>query len=149
MPTPTTFGRTRRGRSVWPAALAAGVVVPALLGGAVLMVRTEPNAWVLATLVAATTLPIGAALGWALVVDRRTLRGAVAQPEHSAENSWLTEAASAACFDLIAIGGLGATALILAPGLAGISAGAALASLTAIAMADGLVRYLVIMRRAS
>ncbi len=146
----TTLGRTRGNHSVWPASLAIGIAVAGAAAALVLLLRpADPGAGLLAVVLAVILLPQAAALGWALVVDRRTLRGAVARPEHSIESEWFQKAAAGAFFDLLAICGLAGAAFQLVPVLAPVTAGWPLVALAAIAMSDFGVRYLVASRRAN
>lgn len=149
MPSTSTFGRTRSGRSPWPIALAGGLALSLLVAMAALTLNPGPQAWPLAVLVFAFTLPVSTMAGWALAVDRRTLRGATPRPDESVESAWLQQAGFGACFDLIAVCGLATAAFSLVPGLAGYPASAALGAVTLIGMADVGIRYLVLRRRAA
>lgn len=145
--TTSTFGRTRSGRSPWPIAIGSGAAAAALIAAVAWALNPGQGA-LLAAVLFATTVPITTAGAWALVVDRATLRGAVARPDDSVETAWLNQASSSAFFDLIMVGGLAAGAVSLIPGLASIPAWQALIGVTLIGMADFGVRLLVLSRRA-
>lgn len=59
--------------------------------------------------------PVGTMLGWALVVDRGALTGAVARPEEFVESSWYDKAALGAFHDLLIMIGLLVMALSIVP----------------------------------
>lgn len=98
-------------------------------------------------LLAAGTLPVWAALAWALLVDRATITGATRRPEESVESDWYTRAAAGVFQDLLLVGGLGAAAFSL--GSIHAPVGAVLAAVVALAMLDFGARYLTQKRRAS
>ncbi|MFP3472952.1 hypothetical protein R0J90_23120, partial [Micrococcus sp. SIMBA_144] len=56
---------------------------------------------------AASALPVGAALAWLFLGDRTTLRGAVRDTEETSEGRWLEKAQSGAFGDLLVVLGLG------------------------------------------
>ncbi len=150
MPTPTSaFGRTRSGRSPWPASLLIGGAVSASLALIATLVNPGSHPWLLAALLLTFTLPVAVMGGWALVVDRSTVRGATARPDESVEHAWLDRAAVGAFFDTIAVAGLATAALSLAPGAASIPAAWPLGALTLVAMGDFGVRYLMLTRGAA
>ncbi|MBE1513736.1 hypothetical protein [Nesterenkonia halotolerans] len=60
------------------------------------------------------SLPASAALGWALLVDRSTLAGALEKPDDSIESGWYDKAASGAFGDVLLVGGLGAAGFAVA-----------------------------------
>lgn len=150
MPATSILGRTRSGRPTWPAALLIGLPISAAVSATGYLIHhPDPWAWLLAVLLLATTLPITAALGWALVVDRDSLRGATPRPEESVESTWLRDAGFGACFDLLAVAGLATGAFSLVPALATVPAWVAMGALTLLGMADVWIRYLALSRRAA
>lgn len=94
---------------------------------------------------AASALPVGAALAWLFLVDRTTLRGAVRDTEETIEGRWLEKAQSGAFGDLLVVLGLGTFVVALAgwqPSLPLVGAG-----LLLFAGASVAVRYALQKRR--
>ena len=94
---------------------------------------------------AASALPVGAALAWLFLVDRTTLRGAVRDTEETVEGRWLEKAQSGAFGDLLVVLGLGTFVVALAgwqPSLPLVGAG-----LLLFAGASVAVRYALQKRR--
>lgn len=116
---PTTSGpiRSRWGRSRFGGGSGA-LIAASLGGGAVLSLAigwvatlTQPDAtrvWLLFLVTAVVTLPVSSMLAWVLLVDRSTLAGAVASPEHSIEGQWYDRAAAGAFGDILVTVGIGA-----------------------------------------
>lgn len=145
--TRTRWGRTRTGGSVWPPALAVGLVVTAAMAGLARLGATPGHPWELPLIVAAGALPVGVMLGWALVVDRRTVAGAVDRPEESAEGRWLDRAHEGAFRDVLVVAGLALPVLLWVPALRDVRGTTVLTVLLVGSMLDTLVRYQVIARR--
>ena len=93
MTTTSRFGRTRSGHSPIPGAIAIGVVLTGVVCGIAALTNHGAAAWQLPLILASSSLPILTTLGWGLLVDRRTLSGAIAHPEESVENRWYDRAA--------------------------------------------------------
>ncbi|GAA1390186.1 hypothetical protein [Luteococcus peritonei] len=142
----TRFGRTRSGRSPWPGAVLIGLLVTAALGSAAALLNDGPRAWLLVALLVALNLPVLVFGGWAVLVDRSTIRGATQRPEESVENSWLDRAANGAFYDLLTVLGLGLAAFNLVPAARDLPARHALTAYVLFAMLDVAARYLVISR---
>ena len=149
MTTQSTWGSTRSGRSPWPGAIGIGVAVAAVLGLTVWAFASGTNGLVYG-IVAATSFMPGLTLGWVLVVDRRTVEGAVRNPEESVEAQWYDRATRGTFHDLLAVMGLTAMALSVVPQWRdGLTASDALVACMVFAAADVSVRYLLIKRRES
>jgi hypothetical protein len=117
-------------------------------GGGRVDVRVEPSETpgLLAVVTGVTTLPVGAALGWAVLVDRTSITGAVERPEESVESRWLEQAAFGALFDGFAMIGLGAGAIAITG--VEVAADVVLIALWVLLTVDVGVRYLVARRTA-
>ena len=93
--------------------LVAGVVIALLIGAAAYgLASSQGDAdprfpAVTGAVMAASALPVGAALAWLFLVDRTTLRGAVRDTEETVEGRWLEKAQSGAFGDLLVVLGLG------------------------------------------
>jgi hypothetical protein len=147
--TRSAWGRARFGgspRTLLVVSLTIGVLVSAGLGGLFLVPGNTADPVLAFSVVAFGTLPVTAALGWAVLVDRSTLVGAIDRPDDSIESAWYDKAASGAFGDILIVGGLSAGGL----GLAGIEAPLtwALSALVLFAMLDFAVRYLWLKRSA-
>lgn len=103
-----TWGRSRFGGGalgLWVPAILIGAAASGALSwaGAYLIERENPQLFFFIFL--ACSLPIMTVMGWAIMVDRSTIRGAARNPEGSIESIWLDRAQSRAFSDLmIAIG---------------------------------------------
>ena len=100
--------------------LVAGVVIALLIGAASYgLASSQGDAGprfpaVTGAVMAASALPVGAALAWLFLVDRTTLRGAVRDTEETIEGRWLEKAQSGAFGDLLVVLGLGTFVVALA-----------------------------------
>lgn len=100
--------------------LVAGVVIALLIGAAAYgLASSQGDAdprfpAVMGAVMAASALPVGAALAWLFLVDRTTLRGAVRDTEETIEGRWLERAQSGAFGDLLVVLGLGTFVVALA-----------------------------------
>lgn len=100
--------------------LVAGVVIALLIGAAAYgLASSQGDAdprfpVVMGAVMAASALPVGAALAWLFLVDRTTLRGAVRDTEETVEGRWLEKAQSGAFGDLLVVLGLGTFVVALA-----------------------------------
>lgn len=131
--------------------LVAGVVIALLIGAAAYGLASgqgdaDPRfPAVMGAVMAASALPVGAALAWLFLVDRTTLRGAVRDTEETIEGRWLEKAQSGAFGDLLVVLGLGTFVVALAgwqPSLPLVGAG-----LLLFAGASVAVRYALQKRR--
>lgn len=145
--TRSRWGRARFGggsTTLLGASLMIGVIVSACVGGVFVALNPTERAMLVFAVVMAGTLPVAAALGWVLLVDRSTIAGAVAKPDDSIESDWYGKAASGAFHDLLLVGGLGAAAFSLAQVEAPV--GLVLAAILLFAMLDVAARYLWLKR---
>lgn len=94
---------------------------------------------------AASALPVGAALAWLFLVDRTTLRGADTNPKESIEGRWYEKATSGAFHDTLVVVGLGAA--ILSFGGYVISPAAVGAALFVLMGCAAAIRYQIQKRR--
>ncbi|WP_322612852.1 hypothetical protein [Dermacoccus abyssi] len=150
MTTQSTWGTTRSGRSPWPGAIGIGVAVAVVLGLAAWAFASGTNGVVYGIVLAAASFMPGLALGWILVVDRRTVKGAVRNPEESIEAQWYDRATRGTFHDLLVVMGLTAMALSVVPQWRdGLTASDTLVACMVFAAADVSVRYLLTKRRES
>ena len=131
--------------------LVAGVVIALLIGAASYgLASSQGDAGprfpaVTGAVMAASALPVGAALAWLFLVDRTTLRGAVRDTEETIEGRWLEKAQSGAFGDLLVVLGLGTAVASLAGwDLDASTAGVVLLLAMTLSAA---VRYLLLKRR--
>lgn len=100
--------------------LVLGLLIALLIGAAaygLATLREQPGArypWIMGLIMAATSLPIGTGVGWFLLVDRTTVRGAIRDTEETVENRWYEKATSGAFHDLMVVLGLGTAVVSLA-----------------------------------
>lgn len=93
--------------------LVAGAVIALLIGAAAYGLASSHGGadprfpTVMGAVMAASALPVGAALAWLFLVDRTTLRGAVRDTEETIEGRWFEKAQSGAFGDLLVVLGLG------------------------------------------
>lgn len=120
--------------------------LPIALGLIWLEIRfgNPPQPWVFFWILLAAQLPITTAAGWALLVDRATLKGAVANTEDTIENQWYVKATSGAFLDLFVVLGVGGgiTGFVTVP----ISVSWALTIAALFALLDFGLRYLLLRR---
>lgn len=135
------WGRTSSGRSPWPGALAIGFVATGALAALAAAFEHGPRAWLLPLCVAVMLLPILTVVGWAILVDRSTLKGAVARPEESVENRWLDVAIRGGFQDVVSLLGLSLMAMSLIQPLQHLLAKDVLLAVLLFTMADLAVRY--------
>ncbi|MCV7719678.1 hypothetical protein M3C89_008380 [Micrococcus luteus] len=131
--------------------LVAGVVIALLIGAAAYgLASSQGDAdprfpAVMGAVMAASALPVSAALAWLALVDRTTVRGAIRDTEETIEGRWLEKAQSGAFGDLLVMLGLGTFVVALAgwqPSLPLVGAG-----LLLVAGASVAVRYALQKRR--
>ncbi len=109
----TRWGKARFGggsAALLSISLGIGLIVSAGLAWLFLVLGDVERPALAFTLTAVTTLPVTAALGWAVLVNRSTLAGAIERPDDSIESAWYEKAAGAVFGDILLVGGLGATA---------------------------------------
>lgn len=138
------FGGGRRA-ALWFAVPIGVVLAVGTAALAVLTGSAGPRPFLGGVVIALVTVSPWIGLAWAFVVDRESLRGAVADPEQSVESVWYDKAASGAFTDVLLITGLGTTAIALA-GIE-ISTVLALAAVLLVAMCSFGVRYIAQSRR--
>ena len=131
--------------------LVAGVVIALLIGAAAYgLASSQGDAdprfpAVMGAVMAASALPVGAALAWLFLVDRTTVRGAIRDTEETIEGRWLEKAQSGAFGDLLVVLGLGTFVVAMTgwqPSLPLVGAG-----LLLVAGASVAVRYALQKRR--
>lgn len=144
------WGRSRLGGGS-AALAAASITIGAIFSvgvAAIFMVFGDHDRPGLVALVfAALIMPVASASGWALLVDRSTIAGAIDKPEDSIESAWYETATSGAFGDVLAGGGIGAAVFALTPLEA--PAELLLMALVVLATLDVAGRYLWLRRRAA
>lgn len=147
MPHQTRYGRTASGKSPWLRAIPLGVVLTGLVMAVALALNHgDPDAWRLGLALGASTLPIGCAAGWVLVVDRSTLVRAPRRPEESVESRWYAATAAQVFHDLLIVLGVASLVLSLAQDWH-LEARHAFPVVLALAAVDFATRYTVTARR--
>jgi hypothetical protein len=145
--TPARFGRSRLGGGS-AVLIAAAVIGGALLSsglGALFASLGEPgDALLRFTVMAVVTLPVAAALVWAVLVDRTSLPEAVERPEDSIESAWYDAAARGAFLDTFVTVSLGA-AVFSITGVQ-VDSGMLLLGLAVLIALDFAVRFVVVKR---
>lgn len=126
--------------------MAIGVLAAGVVAGLTFALSPSETPGLLAVVTGVTTLPVGAALGWAVLVDRTSITGAVERPEESVESRWLEQASFGALFDGFAMIGLGAGAIAITG--VEVAADVVLIALWVLLTVDVGVRYLVARRTA-
>lgn len=105
-----TWGKLRFGkqpnRSALPWAICTGLILSTILGLTAANWGHHATYWSNFSAFFAGVLPFAIAAAWLLLVDRTTIKGAVANPEHSIEHTWLAQASSISFFITIAVTGL-------------------------------------------
>lgn len=117
-----------------------GIVVSAGLGWLFLVLGDVERHMFAFTLMVVSTLPVTSALGWAVLVNRSTLAGAIEKPNDSIESAWYEKAAGGVFGDILLVGGLSATAFAFTKIEAPISW--CLAAVVLFAMLDFAARFL-------
>lgn len=146
----TALGRSRFGGGT-PALVAASVLVGLAITAGIVAVffslYPDANRVLAAAVFAALCLPTAVALGWALLVDRMTIRGATARPKDSVESHWLDKASAGAFLDVLVLTGVGSAILALTG--TEISATFVCMAICIVAQLDCGVRYLLARARAA
>lgn len=112
-PLPSRWGRSRFGGDtslLLVTSFVGGALVAAGIGGLAVLLNRPEEPWLLFGVTALVTSPVCFMLVWASLVDRSTLKGAVADPDESVESRWYAKAATGSFHVLIAALGLGAGA---------------------------------------
>ncbi|WP_104091474.1 hypothetical protein [Arthrobacter sp. GMC3] len=138
----TRWGKARFGggsAALWSISIGIGAITSAGLGWLFLLLGDVERPVLAFTITLASTLPVTTALGWAVLVDRSTLKGAIEKPDDSIESSWYQKAAVGAFGDILIIGGLGAAVFAFTKIEAPISW--CLAAVVLFAMVDFAGRY--------
>lgn len=91
----------------------AGLILGVALGALAALFRPADPTGTIILIFTIVCSPVGAALAWALLVDRCAPSDAPARPEDSIERHWADAAARGAFLDLLIFCGLGATALAI------------------------------------
>jgi hypothetical protein len=116
------------------------------VGGLTYVFSPSQTPALLALVTAVTTLPVGVALGWAILVAPSSITGAVERPEESVESRWLERASVGALMDGFAMIGLSAVAIAITE--VEVAADVVLMALWVLLSVDLGVRYLVLRRTA-
>lgn len=143
----TAWGATKKGRrgvGLWGPAVGIGAVISGVMAGLTYVLSPSPTPGLLAVVIAVVTLPVGITLGWALLVDRSSIKGAVQRPEESVESRWWDQAASGALMDGFAMIGLAAGAIVITG--VEVAAENVLLALWVLLSVDVGIRYLVARR---
>lgn len=144
----TRLGRTATGRAPWPEALTAGCVATGLIAALVGTANHgDPHAWQLVVVITPCVFLLVAAAAWLLRIDRRTLRGATANPQQSVESQWYGVASQASFHDMLVVLGLATLLLSVVPAWRAVTAHDALLAVLVFVMADFGARYLLLSRR--
>lgn len=139
----TRWGKARFGggsAALLSISLGIGAIASAGLGWLFQLLGDAERPVLAFTLMAVSTLPVTTALGWAALVDRSTLMGAIEKPDDSIESAWYEKAAGGAFGDILLVGGLGAAVFAFTKIEAPISW--CLAAIVLFAMLDFAARYL-------
>ena len=141
------LGRARFGGG--PAALLIasaliGLGVAAGLGALFAWLGDSGEAWLRFVVMAVVSLPVAAALGWVLLVDRSSLADAIERPEDTVESAWMQRAAEGTVRDVFVTVSLGA-AIFSITGLQ-LDTGLLLLGVAVLLVVDLGVRYLRVKR---
>lgn len=144
------WGRARfGGRTVHllTASLVIGVLISAGSGWLYMLLRDGGRPLLEFAVMAVFILPVSTVLGWAVLVDRSTLTGAIEKPEDSVESAWYNKAASGAFTDILLVAGLSCAAVSFLDVEGPL--GLVLAAVIAFAMLDFAARYLWLKKSAA
>lgn len=140
----STIGRSRLGGgtgALLAGSLAIGIAITAALIASFAMVNPDADLAIATFAFAVSCLPIASAGGWALLVDRSTIRGATPRPEDSVESQWLEKSSAAAFRDVLILTGVASAVFAFAD--IDISAVAVCVSIWILAQLDCAVRYAI------
>lgn len=87
--------------------LVIGALISAGFGGLFVWLGDVQRPTLAFAIMAIVTLPVTVTLGWAVLIKRSTLAGAIDKPDDSIESAWYEKAASGAFGDILIVGGLG------------------------------------------
>lgn len=109
------WGRTHGGTPALRVAVPVGSAAAIAIGVARVMLGNPdgPLKWVAGVILGVCLAPALVALVWVLLVDRRTIPGAVPNPQASVESAWYDRAATDSFHVVLAVSGLGAGAASL------------------------------------
>lgn len=144
---PSRWGRARFGggtAALIGVSLGSGALLSAAAGGTFAALGGSEQPALALAVVFICTLPVTAALCWAILVDRSSVKGAIERPDDSIESAWYGKAASGTFGDVLLVGGLGATAFAFVKIEAQVSW--VLAAVVLFAMLDFTVRFLWVKR---
>ena len=144
---PNRWGRARFGggtTALIGVSLGIGALLSAVAGWAFSALSGAEHPFLALIVMFICTLPVTTAFGWAILVDRSSLKGAIDRPDDSIESAWYEKAASGAFGDVMLVGGLGATAFAILNIDAPVSW--SLAAVVLFAMLDFSVRFLWLKR---
>ena len=96
---------------------------------------------------AIVVLPTAVVVGWAVLVDRSTLAGAIDKPEDSIESAWYEKAAAGAFGDILMVSGLGSAGFAFIQLEASVSW--TLLAVVLLAILDFVARYLWLKKSAA
>lgn len=129
------------------ASILIGLALSSGIGWLFVHFSRPESPWLAFAVMVIMTAPISVILGWALLVDRRTLTGVYDNPDQSIESAWFDKAAARAFGDVIAVVGLGAG--ITAITRIDIDGSIVLLGVAILALLDFAARYQVIKRAES
>lgn len=145
--TPARFGRARFGgcsAALILVTVLVGAALAAGLGTGFALLGEPAEAGLRFTVMALVTLPVTAALAWAVLVDRSSLPDAVERPEDSVESAWYDSAARSAFLDVFVTVGLAAAVFSITR--VQVDTGMLLLGLAVLIALDFAVRYLLAKR---
>lgn len=106
----TAWGRSRFGGGGWAlfvGSLAIGLPIALGLVWLEIQFGKPSQPWLFFWVLLLAQLPITTVGGWAVLVDRSTIKGAVKNTEDTIENQWYTKATSGAFLDIFVLTGVG------------------------------------------
>ena len=149
-PESSRLGRSRFGGGTYTlvaGALLIGLAITAALVSIFLALNPGTGAVLAALVFVAVCLPAASAVGWVLLVDRSTVRGATPRPEESVESHWLDSSSAGAFRDILVLTGLAAAVFAFAD--IELSAVAVCVAICVFAQLDCGIRYAITRARAS
>lgn len=149
-PGSSRLGRSRFGGGTFAlvvGALLVGVATTAALVAVFLALNPNAGTALAAVVFTVVCLPAASAIGWVLLVDRSTIRGATPRPEESIESHWLNSSSAGAFRDILVVTGLAAAVFAFAQ--IEVSAVAVCVAICIFAQLDCGIRYAITRARAS
>lgn len=95
--------------------LAGGTAGSLALAWGLYSIKGQGEAWIYLLASFSSCFLIFSALTWAILVDRKTITGAVKQPEQTIENHWYKQAAESTFHALLILLGLASVTFLLFP----------------------------------